>query len=241
MGQAWTHLPQLVQVVASPHGRCSSDTSREPDAAARDVPDVRALDLGADANAPRAQHAAVVVEHEARVRGVDREPREVVRVADVGDAVVLCERLQLAVAARDAHGADVVPLGEEQLEGDLPVGLELRGAGRRPPVPPPPGVVQAGSSRADARDLDHAQAARADRAQALHVAEGRDVLVVGPRHLEDRLAGGRRDDLAVDADLHLLGHGRSSLSARRCGCRSAGSASSPPALPRAVRPSDTSA
>ena len=30
VGQACTHLPQLVQVVASPHGRRSSETSCEP-------------------------------------------------------------------------------------------------------------------------------------------------------------------------------------------------------------------
>ena len=29
VGQAWTHLPQLVQVFASPHGRWSSLTSRD--------------------------------------------------------------------------------------------------------------------------------------------------------------------------------------------------------------------
>jgi hypothetical protein len=43
------------------------------DATAGDVPDVRALDLGAGTHAARAEDAAVVVQHEARVRGVDRE------------------------------------------------------------------------------------------------------------------------------------------------------------------------
>ena len=99
------------------------------DAAAGDVPHVRALDLGAGAHAARAQDAAVVVEHVARVRGVDGEAREAVGVADVRDAVLLRQRLQLAVAGRDAHGADVVALGEQQLEGDLAVGLELRRGG----------------------------------------------------------------------------------------------------------------
>ena len=63
------------------------------DAAAGDVPHVRAFDLGAGAHAARTQDAAVVVEHVARVRGVDREPRVVVRVAHVRDAVVLGQRL----------------------------------------------------------------------------------------------------------------------------------------------------
>ena len=239
VGQAWTHLPQLVQVVASPHGRCSSETSRDCDAAAGDVPHVRALDLGARAHAARAQHAAVVVEHVARVRGVDREPRVVVRVADVRDAVVLGQGLQLAVARGDAHGADVVALGEQQLERDLPVGLELRRAGgdRQALLH---GRGAGGQQPRDAGDLDHAQPAGADRAEALHVAEGRDVLVVGPRDLEDRLAGGGRDHLAVDADLHLLGQGDPPyLSTLRMSQRRQRDVSSIAAT--AVRPSETSA
>ena len=231
VGQAWTHLPQLVQVVASPHGRCSSETSREPMPRPA-MSQTCAPSISAHvAHAARAQDAAVVVEHVARVRGVDGEPRVAVRVADVRDAVLLRQRLQLAVPGRDAHRADVVALGEQQLERDLAVRSSC-GEVVATAWPSCTGVVQAGSRRRDARDLDHAQPARADRAEALHVAEGRDVLAVGPRDLEDRLAGSGRDHLAVDADLHLLGQGDLPIS-RRCGCRSAGSGTSPPSPPPA--------
>ena len=139
----------------------------------------------------------------------------------------------------DAHGADVVAFGEQQLERDLPIGLELRRAG---------GDRQAllygggagGQQARDAGDLDHAQPAGADRAQALHVAEGGDVLVVGSRDLEDRLTGGGRDHFAVDADLHLLGQGGTPyLSTLRTSQRRQRDVSSIAAT--VVRPSDTSA
>src|SRR5208283_5625478 len=80
-------------------------------AARHHVPDVGALDFGADADTARAQDAAVVVEHEARVRGVHGERPVAVGVADVGDAQLLGQRLQLAVVVGDAHGADVVARG----------------------------------------------------------------------------------------------------------------------------------
>ena len=111
VGQACTHLPQLVQVVASPQGRLQLGDEPRLDAAGGDVPDVGALDLGAGPHAARAEHAAVVVEHVAGVRGVDGQPRVVVGVAHVRHPVLLRQRLQLAVPARDAHRADVVALG----------------------------------------------------------------------------------------------------------------------------------
>ena len=149
-----------------------------------------------------------MVEDVARVRGVDGKSRVVVRVANVRDAVLLGQSLQLAMARGNAHGADVVALGEQQLERDLPIDSscgELVATAR----PSCTGVVQAGSRRAtpETSTMHSRQAPTA--LQALHVTEGRDVLVVGPGDFEDRLACGRRDHLAVDADLHLLGHGRS--------------------------------
>ena len=117
------------------------------DAAAGDVPDVGALDLGAGAHAARAEDAAVVVEHVARVRGVDREPRVVVRIADVVTPCSCGQGLQLAVAGGHADRADVVALDEQQLQRDLAVGLQLLRRSWSPPGPPRTGVVQAGSRR----------------------------------------------------------------------------------------------
>ena len=203
------------------------------------VPHVRPLDLRAGPHAARAEHAPVVVQHVARVGRVHGQAGIGVRVADVGHAVVLGQRLELAVPGGHAHGAGVVALGEEQLEGDLAVRLDLRGGGHD-------GLAllrrrgAGGNEPGDPRDLDHAQPAGADRAQALHVAERGDVLVVGPRHLEDRLAGRGRQDLAVDADLQLLGHGAVPyLSALRTSQRRQRAVSS--AAATAVRPSETSA
>ena len=74
VGQACTHLPQLVQLARLAPGLvqlADQHASWMPRAA--DVPHVRAFDFGADAHAARAQDAAVVVEHEARMRRVHRQ------------------------------------------------------------------------------------------------------------------------------------------------------------------------
>ena len=73
-------------------------------------------------------------------------------------------------------------------------------------------VTHAGSSLPDAADLDHAQPAGADVAEAVQVAQGRDVDAVLGRDLQDRLAGGAGDVGAVDAqgvDAHVNASERS--------------------------------
>ena len=75
VGQTWTHLPQLVQVSEAPQGWFRSVMTRAPMPRPDHVPGVRALDLVADPDAARAEDAAVVVDGEALVRGVDRQLR----------------------------------------------------------------------------------------------------------------------------------------------------------------------
>ena len=115
MGQTWTHLPQRVQAGFAPLLVEIGDDDGV-DAAAHHVPDVRAFNLSADADAAGAEDAAVVVDGEALVRGVDGELGVAIGQADVGQALLLRQGLQFAMAVGDADGADVVALGEEQLE-----------------------------------------------------------------------------------------------------------------------------
>ena len=115
MGQTCTHLPQRVQAGASPVLVQIGDDDGV-DAAAHHIPDVRAFDFGADAHAAGAQDAAVVVHGEALVRSIHGKRGIAIGQADMGQALLLGQRLQLAVAVGDAHRADVVALGEEQLK-----------------------------------------------------------------------------------------------------------------------------
>src|SRR6185312_15627825 len=80
------------------------------DAAVRHLPYVSTLDVGTYPNTARAQDAAIVVKHVARVRQIDGQTREVVGEAHVGDAQRVRHVLQFAVTVRDANRADVVPL-----------------------------------------------------------------------------------------------------------------------------------
>src|SRR5208282_5791348 len=86
------------------------------DAAAHDIPNMRALNFGADTHAASAQDAAVVVEGEPFVRGVNAELGVAIRKANMGQALLLAEGLQFAVAVGDANRADMVALGEEQFQ-----------------------------------------------------------------------------------------------------------------------------
>jgi len=63
------------------------------DAARGDLPNMRALDLGADPDAARAQDAAVLVENEAGMGHIHGYPRIVVGVPDMGDAQFARHRL----------------------------------------------------------------------------------------------------------------------------------------------------
>ena len=158
VGQTCTHLPQLVQDGASPHGRLSSATSIELMPRAEMSQTCAPFDFVADAHAARAQDAAIVVEHPARVRHVDRQAREVVRQVDMGEPEGLRQRLQFAIAVGDTDGADMVALDEQQLQRHQPVVRKAVGVG---------GDRHAvlcrcragGQQAADAGDLDQAQTA----------------------------------------------------------------------------------
>ena len=100
MGQTWTHLPQLVQESDAPQGSPRSVDDARSGAAAEDVPGVGALDFVADAHAAGAQNAAVVVDAEALVAGIDGKRRKLVAQADVIDAQALGEVLQFAGAVQ---------------------------------------------------------------------------------------------------------------------------------------------
>src|ERR1700749_4855054 len=92
------------------------------------------------------------------------------------------------MSIRDANGADVIALGEQQFEDGpavvaKPVGLR--------------GDFHSLEDRGDAGgeqlvlafDLDHAQPAGADVGETVEMAQGRNIDVVFPGHFKDRLSG----------------------------------------------------
>ena len=88
-------------------------------AAADEPEDVLAVQLPRGADAAGAQDAAVAVDEDVRVRGVDLALREQVRVLRRGDAEPVGQGLQLAVAALLAEHAEVVALDEQHLDDVL--------------------------------------------------------------------------------------------------------------------------
>ena len=175
-------------------------------AAPHHVPGVGAFDLRAHADAARAQDAAVVVDHEAVVAGVDADRRVETGQLEVGEAERLGVVLQFAVVVGHAHRADVVALDEEHLDDRAAMVIEPSGAGDH---------VHAVGHLGDAcrqrtlgaGDLDAAQPAGADVGEPVEMAQRRDVDAVLPRHVENRLACGAGDVDAVDAQ-RVDGHRR---------------------------------
>jgi|GEM_PF-3474440 len=169
------------------------------DAAPKQVPHMGALDLIAGAHTTRTQDTPVMVQREAAMRRVDADLWVEVRVTDVVDAQFLGQSLQLAIAVRDAHRADVVALGEKQLNDRAAVlceALRLRHHFHILRDLDHAGGRQLGR----ALDLDQAQTAGADIAEALIVAERRDEQAVLPGHLEDGLVAAGRDLAIIDLE-----------------------------------------
>ncbi len=161
------------------------------------------LDVDAGAHAPAAADALVHVAHHGVARVV-RLGQRLLRVTEgeLGDAVLLGERLQLAVAVAHAAGALAVVLAQQKLQHvparladlavmrvDLHLIDDREGAGRL--------------QRALTLHLHDADAAHAGHVQVRVVAQRGDVDAHAAGCLED---GGPERDLgldAVDGDAHL--------------------------------------
>ena len=105
-GAGFGGAPGLVEV--GNHSRAYS--------AAHKVPCMRALDLAADADAPAAQHAAVVVRYKPLMGGVDRKLRRAIWIFNMSDSEGQCEILEFAMPVRHADRTDVIAFGEEKLD-----------------------------------------------------------------------------------------------------------------------------
>src|SRR5574343_1693106 len=164
------------------------------DAAPGQREDVLAIDVAAGPHAQRAEDAAVEVEQHLGVRGIDRPVGEEVVVVRAGEAEVVGGGLQLAVAALFAGRAEVVALDEQHLGQRPAFGVDFLGitfddhAGR--------GAHRARGS-VPAIDLDRAQLARAVRLEFRVVAKVRDEDACVGRRLDDGLAVGKGDGLAI--------------------------------------------
>ena len=164
---------------------------------AHHVPGVRAFDLLAHAHAAGAQDAAVVVDDEAVVRTIHLHLRVAIREVHVRDLQTLRQGLQFAVAVGDADRADVVALGEEQLQNRAPIAVQALRVGRDLHALGDAGHA-GGQQLVGALDLDQAQPAGADGRQAPQVAQGRDEDLVLARDGQDGFILARADVLAVD-------------------------------------------
>ena len=213
VGQTCTHLPQLVQDWRLAPRAVEFGHEHRVDAAAEMSQTCAPFDLVADADAARAEDAAIVVQHAARMRDIHRQAREVVGHVDMREPQRLRQGLQFAMAVGDADGADMVALDEQQLERHQPVVGEVVGVGgdRHSALR---GCRAGRQQAADAGDLDQAQAAGSRRAQAFQVAERRDAVPIRLRHLEDGLTFRGGAEFTVDSNRDLLRHRYCSLSAR---------------------------
>jgi hypothetical protein len=146
-----------------------------------------------------------VVDGEQGVAGVHPHPGVDRRQLQVGNAQPGRQVLELAVVVGHAHRADVVALHEQHLDDGAAVAGKPLGVGDHLHALLDRG--HAGRQQlARALDLDHAQAAGADVAEAVQVAQGRDLDAVLGGDLQDRLALGAGDVGAGDlqgVDTHL--------------------------------------
>ena len=171
-------LPELLSDIRDHAGR---------PAAFVQVQRVRPDLLGTHANAAQAQDAAVVVHLNRAVARVVLEIRVQERISDRIHAVFDGQTLQFAVSALGAEHAEVIPAREEQFEDLLAVRLELIGLGVN--VHSVRGGSRAGRHELRvALDLDDAHPARPHRRQSLEETHCRNVHVVPPGDLQDRVA-----------------------------------------------------
>ena len=130
-----THLPQVVQVSEVAPRLVEVGDNAGFAAAAGDVLGARALDVPADAHAPAAKDAAVVVHAEERdachpppISGSNNRSAR-------GPCPGCRPGLQLAMAVGDADGADVVALGEQQFQRHAAVFAQPFAVGLDRPCP----------------------------------------------------------------------------------------------------------
>jgi hypothetical protein len=99
----------------------------------------------------------------------------------VGDALLLAEGLEFAVAIGYANRADMIALGKEQFENGFAMFLEPIGCGRDLHAFFDGGHAS-GLELVAALDLNDAQAACAYIAEAVEMTEGGNIDVVFPRN-----------------------------------------------------------
>ena len=168
--------------------------------AAREVPHTRRLDLLANLDAAQALDALVVVANE-REGGVGAEALEMLGKRQVGDAKVVGERLQRAVARTRAARALGVMLRQQELHvrlardaGLLAVGVHDHAVEHV--------VVASGDELVDALDLNHAHAAGADLVQVAQIAQRRNLDAHARGGIEDGRMLGYLDLAVVDDQLY---------------------------------------
>ena len=99
-------------------------------ASRREFPNVRTLQLCADANASCAQNATIVIEHKSRMRHVDRELWIVVGQSNSADPKCAGHRLKLAMAVRNADRANVISLDQQEFQRDPSITRQFGRVGR---------------------------------------------------------------------------------------------------------------
>src|SRR5208337_1757981 len=142
-------------------------------AAAGDVLGAGAFDVPADAHTTGAENAPVVIHAEAQMGVVHTPFRKAIIVTHVVHALAVGERLEFAMAVGHARGADVIALGEQQLQRHAAVFLQPFAVG--PDLHAFGDFGRAGGQElGDARDFHETEAAGADVVHAFQMAQGGD-------------------------------------------------------------------
>ena len=116
----------MAAIWVSPRPPCRIDVQPHGNATPLEAEHRLAVLHARGADAARTQDAAVVIEADVRMGGVDAPPRQLVRLGRRDHAETVAERLQLAIAAGDAIGTGMVALDEQHLDHRAPVRGEQR-------------------------------------------------------------------------------------------------------------------
>ena len=195
--------PGFASVPPSP--RSEFDRDALVVAAADEPEDSIAVQLGRGPDAAAAEDAAVAVDEELRVRGVQLALREHVGVLRRGDAEPVGQRLQLARAALLAEHAKVVALDEEHVDQVASQLSQLLGV----VLDEHPRRDRLGACRLRTPvDAHGADAAATGGREVLHPTQARDVDPVVLCGLQDRLARTSLDLATVDVQRDRFAHDR---------------------------------
>jgi hypothetical protein len=116
----------MAAIWVSPEAALGIDVQPHGDAAAFEAEHGLAVLHARRADAARTEDAAVMIEIDVRMRGVDLAPRPLIGLGRRHHAEAVAQRLQLAIPARHAIGAGMIAFDEQHFDDGAPIVGELR-------------------------------------------------------------------------------------------------------------------